>query len=136
MIVKRGTQRREMKRKQSRLSILRVSRHEESCTQSRISQRDTDDLRIFAFSLYKEVVYVVRSFLPNGVSLPCDHVLVFYISLLLLLLLLLFPHISPISRARGHRRRLPFPYHRYIQKVYYVRIQSINQSIISTSLLC
>ena len=36
--------------------------------------------------------------------------------LLLLLLLLLFPHISPISRTRGHRRRLPFPYHRYIQK--------------------
>ena len=35
---------------------------------------------------------------------------------LLLLLLLLFPHISPISRTRGHRRRLPFPYHRYIQK--------------------
>ena len=34
----------------------------------------------------------------------------------LLLLLLLFPHISPISRTRGHRRRLPFPYHRYIQK--------------------
>ena len=33
-----------------------------------------------------------------------------------LLLLLLFPHISPISRTRGHRRRLPFPYHRYIQK--------------------
>ena len=31
-------------------------------------------------------------------------------------LLLLFPHISPISRTRGHRRRLPFPYHRYIQK--------------------
>ena len=29
---------------------------------------------------------------------------------------LLFPHISPISRTRGHRRRLPFPYHRYIQK--------------------
>ena len=27
-----------------------------------------------------------------------------------------FPHISPISRTRGHRRRLPFPYHRYIQK--------------------
>ena len=36
--------------------------------------------------------------------------------MLLLLLLLLFPHISPISRTRGHRRRLPFPYHRYIQK--------------------
>ena len=34
----------------------------------------------------------------------------------LLLLLLLFPRISPISRTRGHRRRLPFPYHRYIQK--------------------
>ena len=33
-----------------------------------------------------------------------------------LLFLLLFPHISPISRTRGHRRRLPFPYHRYIQK--------------------
>ena len=33
-----------------------------------------------------------------------------------LLLLLIFPHISPISRTRGHRRRLPFPYHRYIQK--------------------
>ena len=33
-----------------------------------------------------------------------------------LLLLLLFPHICPISRTRGHRRRLPFPYHRYIQK--------------------
>ena len=33
-----------------------------------------------------------------------------------ILLLLLFPHISPISRTRGHRRRLPFPYHRYIQK--------------------
>ena len=30
--------------------------------------------------------------------------------------ILLFPHISPISRTRGHRRRLPFPYHRYIQK--------------------
>ena len=34
----------------------------------------------------------------------------------LLLLLLLFPHISPISRTRGHRHRLPFPYHRYIKK--------------------
>ena len=34
----------------------------------------------------------------------------------LLLLLLSFPHISPISRTRGHRRRLAFPYHRYIQK--------------------
>ena len=33
-----------------------------------------------------------------------------------LLLLFLFPHISPISRTRGHRRRLPFPYHRYIKK--------------------
>ena len=33
-----------------------------------------------------------------------------------LCLLLLFPHISPISRTRGHRRRLPFPYHRYIKK--------------------
>ena len=32
------------------------------------------------------------------------------------LLLLLFPHISPISRTRGHRRTLPFQYHRYIQK--------------------
>ena len=31
------------------------------------------------------------------------------LSRLLLLLLLLFPHISPISRTRGHRRRLPFP---------------------------
>ena len=30
--------------------------------------------------------------------------------------ILLFPHTSPISRTRGHRRRLPFPYHRYIQK--------------------
>ena len=30
--------------------------------------------------------------------------------------LLLFPHISPIARTRGHRRRLPFPYHRYIRK--------------------
>ena len=39
-----------------------------------------------------------------------------YVIILLLLLLLLFPHISPISRTRGHRRRLPFPYHRYIQK--------------------
>ena len=38
------------------------------------------------------------------------------LQILLLLLLLLFPHISPISRTRGHRRRLPFPYHRYIQK--------------------
>ena len=36
--------------------------------------------------------------------------------LLYFLYLLLFPHISPISRTRGHRRRLPFPYHRYIQK--------------------
>ena len=34
----------------------------------------------------------------------------------LLLLLFLFPHISPISRTRGHTRRLPFPYHRYIPK--------------------
>ena len=33
-----------------------------------------------AFSLYGE--YVVRSFLPNGVFLPCDHGLDFYISLL------------------------------------------------------
>ena len=31
-------------------------------------------------------------------------------------IILLFPHISPISRTRGHRRRLPFPYHRYIQR--------------------
>ena len=39
-------------------------------------------------------------------------------SVILLLLLLLFPHISsPISRTRGQRRRLPFPYHRYIKKI-------------------
>ena len=30
------------------------------------------------------------------------------------IIILLFPHISPISRARGHRRRLPFPYHRFL----------------------
>ena len=35
---------------------------------------------------------------------------------IIIILLLLFPHISPISRTRGHRRRLPFSYHRYIQK--------------------
>ena len=35
---------------------------------------------ISAFSLYKEVVYVVRSFLPNGVFLPCDHGLDFFTS--------------------------------------------------------
>ena len=45
---------------------------------------------ISVFSLYGE--YVVRSFLPNGVFLPCDHGLEF-------------------------------------KSVYYVRIQSINQSI-------
>ena len=39
-----------------------------------------------------------------------------FTSTTMLLLLLLFPHISPISRTRGHRRRLPFPYHRYIHK--------------------
>ena len=39
-----------------------------------------------------------------------------FLSRLLLFLFLLFPHISPISRTRGHRRRLPFPYHRYIPK--------------------
>ena len=33
-----------------------------------------------------------------------------------LIRIIIFPHISPISRTRGHRRRLPFPYHRYIQK--------------------
>ena len=30
----------------------------------------------------------------------------------LIIIIILFPHISPISRTRGHRRKLPFPYHR------------------------
>ena len=50
---------------------------------------------------------------PHTQANKCCSVLT-SILLLLLLLLLLFPHISPISRTRGHRRRLPFPYHRYI----------------------
>ena len=43
-------------------------------------------------------------------------VLYYYYYYLFFIIYIVFPHISPISRTRGHRRRLPFPYRRYIQK--------------------